>query len=256
MRRRAGRSFGSDVLAWVWELDINPLDSRALIHTSHIGDEHGREVRHLTAVAAGKLRVDAVHVELAVADVVEPRPRHDRVPVFHALGDGEVELVDAVDAVGFGVRAVVGAGVSASGTLVRAVEVQHAVCRAAALDAVDHEPVLGVLDFGRVGLVGDADLAGAAAVDGRVGAVARVEGEELRGACCHLFAARGWERDAVAREVAAGGVEGIFWCGAGDWLGGGDEEMGVRCQSEAERCQSCGCGEHAGCSERVYAKRC
>ena len=189
MRRRAGRSFGSDVLAGERELDIDALDSRALIHTRHIRDEHRGKVRHLTAVAAGELRVDAVHVELAVADVVEPRPRHDRVPVFHALGDGEVELVHAVDAVGFGVRAVVGAGVSASGTLVRAVEVQHAVCRAAALDAVDDEPVLGILDFGRVGFVGDADLAGAAAVDGRVGAVARIEREELRGACCHLFAA-------------------------------------------------------------------
>ena len=53
----------------------------------------------------------------------------------------------------------------------------------------------------------------------------------------------------MAWEVAAGGIERILWRGAGDWLWRGDEEMGVRCQSEPERCQSCDLGEHVGCPE-------
>lgn len=108
--------------------------------------------------------------------------------ILHTFGNSEVELVHAVDAVGLRIGAVEGASVSAIRTLIRAVEIQHAVCRTPALDAVDHVPVLTVLDFCRVGLVGDADLARASSVDGCVCAVAGIECEELTRACCHLLA--------------------------------------------------------------------
>ena len=181
------------MLAGERELDIDAFGSRTLIDAGHIRDEHAWEGRQFASVAAGELRVDAVHVELAVADVVEPRPRHDCMATLHALGNGEVELVHAVDAIGLRIRAVEGAGVSARRTGVRAVEVQQAVCRTPTLDAVDDVPVLRILDFRRIGLVGDADLAGAAAMDGCVETVARVECEELVRACCHFLAAGGWE---------------------------------------------------------------
>ena len=59
------------------------------------------------------------------------------------------------------------------------VQIPHRVGGATALDAVNHEPVLRILDFVRVGLVGDAHLARAAAVDSPVCATAEVPREEL-----------------------------------------------------------------------------
>lgn len=95
---------------------------------------------------------------------------------LQAVRDGVVELVDAVDAVGLGVVAAQCAGVRPRRTSIGAVEIAAGVGWAAAFDGVDDVPILGVLDFGWVGLVGDGHLAGAAAVDSRVGASTEVEG--------------------------------------------------------------------------------
>ena len=137
------------------------------------------------------MRIDTVHVQLAIADVVEPGPRHDRVSALHTLRDREVELIHTVHTVGLlSIRAGPRAGVRALRTFELFIEVHHGVGRTSALDAVYDEPVLGVLDSGRVGFVGDADLTRSAAVDRSVRAVAGVESEELRGAGCHWLAAR------------------------------------------------------------------
>lgn len=107
-------------------------------------------------------------VEFAVADCVEPGPGEGGVAALDAFRDGEVEGVDAVDAIGFWVGAIQGAGVGTFRAGVGSVKVPGGVGGTATEDAVDDVPVAGVFDFGGIGFVGDADLAGATAVDGSV----------------------------------------------------------------------------------------
>ena len=95
-------------------------------------------------------------------------------------------------------------------------------------------------------------------MDSSVQAVARVEMEELRGACLHPLATRLRNRGTVTWEVAAAGVKRILDRIARDGHWRRKEEMGIRCQNEANGYQSrcVDVEEHAVCSERVCAKSC
>jgi hypothetical protein len=232
-----------------------------LIHICHVRDEHGREVGVFAAVAAGELRVDAVHVKLSVADVVVPRPSHDGVAILHALGNGEIECVHAVNAVGFGITAWPRSGVSSFGTLILPIKIQQGVSGTALLDGIDDFPVLWVLHLRCFGFVCDADLAGATAMDGSICTITSVKGEELRRARLHDLTTRLRDMYLVAEvtwEVAAVSEEWVLDCIAGDGHWRREKEMGIHCQSEAGGYQSC-CDDverHGGCSERVCAKLC
>lgn len=78
---------------------------------SEVSDEECRKLAHLAAVASSDLRVDAVHVHLAIANRVEPCPGQGCFAFLETLWDGHVVRVEAVDTVGFGIGALESIGV-------------------------------------------------------------------------------------------------------------------------------------------------
>lgn len=77
-----------DVGARVGELDVSALGGGAAV--VDVGDEHVGETGEVAALGAVDGDGRAVHVHLAVADVVEPGPGEDGVAAGGVLGDGEV----------------------------------------------------------------------------------------------------------------------------------------------------------------------
>lgn len=203
------------VLARVGKTDVGHLGSPASATPdgSEVGNEHGRKGLETRGVVGTTLDVDggAVHVHLTVADRVEPGPSKSGLTGFDALWDGEAESVDTVVAVGLCVAALPRATVATTWTLVAIGEVTPGVGGAATLDGVEHPPAVGVLELGRVGLVGDGDLAGSATVDsGVLVGSAGVEDQILLGTDGHVDTASTGRSDAVARKIGAGGVERVL----------------------------------------------
>lgn len=60
---------GSDVFSGAGEEDIDALCRRALINRCEVGDKHFGKAVHLGAIASSELGIDAIHVQLPVADV-------------------------------------------------------------------------------------------------------------------------------------------------------------------------------------------
>jgi len=82
------------IITRVGELDIVTLVNLALV--TDVGLEKIWVVGEGRVGAIGDGDGGAVHVHLAVAGVVEPRPCEDGVAIFGILGDGEVEALWAV----------------------------------------------------------------------------------------------------------------------------------------------------------------
>jgi hypothetical protein len=128
-----------------------------------IGDEQLRE--RVEEAVVGRAARDgdggAVHVHLAVADLVEPGPGEGGVAAGDVLGDGDVELADAVDA---RVVAALLCVLAPVGVLARHGEVALRLDGAAADDGVDGLPLGRVRRRGEV--VSQRKLARATAVLG------------------------------------------------------------------------------------------
>lgn len=77
----------------VGELDVGAFGHGAPI--ADVGDEHIRVAREVAGPAAGDGDRGTVHVHLAVARVVEPRPGEDGIAGLCFGGDGKVEAVVA-----------------------------------------------------------------------------------------------------------------------------------------------------------------
>jgi hypothetical protein len=153
----------------------------AAAHAGDVGDEEVGQlvIVGLVSAGAGEREFAAVHVELAVADTVDPGP-----------GDGGVS---GRDIAGDGV--VVGEGVG-GGSIVSDVA-GGVASRAATLDGVDDLPDARL---GGLSVVGDGELARATTVDGRAHQgqrLLRAEGERVYG----TVPAAG---DVSAGEIASG----------------------------------------------------
>lgn len=155
------------------------------------------------------------------------------MPVLDSLGNGEGELVDAISRSSF------------AGDGHR--KIALGLSRAAAKHGVDDFPVLGVLLFGGIGLVGQAELAGAAAVDSRVCAFSKLERKHLFGASRKGLTTSGGELNAVAGEVGTRRLERVLGKGSRDGFRGVDEHVGGGGGQE-EACSQEGLGErHLRC---------
>jgi len=158
--------------AWVREENVDFRGGRTLIDASQIRNKDLRERVEEVGAAGTALDVGcgAVHVHLTVAHIVEPGPGNGGLARRKILRDVEVEGVDAVDSVGRRVVAVLGTDILASirsrelmdlavDAKAKAVEVRPGVGRAPLFNALDDPPAGGILDFLRVSLVSDGDLA-------------------------------------------------------------------------------------------------
>jgi len=200
---KGGTGVGLDRLAGVGELDVDALLGGAGAARGDVGNQHvgQRSQGGLATLGTRDLDGRAVHVELAVTDLVHPGPGESGLAVGDVGGDLELVLIRGG---GGGVVASVTGGVAG---------------RAATLDRVDD--LEGALLVG-LGVVGDGDLARAAAVDGLAG-----EAHLLLGALLHL----GGSSDkgatgGLAGEVAAiDGERAVGQRGAG--VGGGDPQEHV-----------------------------
>lgn len=122
----------------------------------------------------------AVHVHFAVPDSVEPRPCERRLAILHARRDVKLELIEAVHAISAVLAALMRARVGTTPRLGPiAIKIADRVRRATLFDALDDIPVHGVFDLFGIGLVCDANLAGAAAMCGRVETVAVIKDQVL-----------------------------------------------------------------------------
>ena len=222
---RSGEDIGSTVLtghrvAGVGELNIGAFGGAALV--ANVGDEHvgqsGQSAR--ATLGAGNGDRGAVHVHLAVADLVEPSPGQRVLTSRQVFGNGEV--------VGIGSSSVGIVADVASGVL----------GRAATLNGVDDLPD-GVL----VGLEvsGDRDLAGTTTVGSTT-----LELELLGAALGVDVAGTALLVDAIAllaREIGTTGIEGTVVEGSGA-IGNGvaHEHVGVGHGGQGEG--ESGLGEH------------
>lgn len=176
---RVALSLGRDVLAGLWELQVDGLFRRTLVNAGQVGDKHVGEAVHLRAIAAGELGIDAVHVHLSVANGIEPRPGHNSMAVLDALGDVEIELVNTL---GF---------ISSTKRLCFSVDqIAFGVGRASTFYRVDNFLAARILELRGIGLIGDGHLAAATAVDSGIVAFAEVERQKLLRASRHLCASR------------------------------------------------------------------
>lgn len=196
----------------IWELDVGALGGGTAV--ADVGLEHVGQGREGAGRARGTGDSDrcAVHVHLAIADLVEPGPGEHVLAGGQVLGDVEAVLEGhlQVGVVAQVARSVLG--------------------RAAALDGLNDLPdrVDGGLEVS-----GDGDLAGAAAVDGGA-----LEGQLLGAALgVGVDGAVGGVGDGLAGVVAAAAFEGAAArAGEGDRVGHEDvRARGGNQSGESER---------------------
>lgn len=133
------------------------------------------------------------------------------MPIFDAFRNSEIELVDAIDSIGFGICALQGARVRSFWSLIRpGIEVLICVRWTATFNAVDDIPALWIFHFGLVRFIGDAELARAASVDCGIRSIAVIEFQKLRRAGSHLLATGRGQAHTMTRKVAARGVQRIL----------------------------------------------
>lgn len=142
-----GSAHRGNVLArfGVQHISLRRGSALTTIDRRQVGNEHGREL--LVAGAALDGNGSAVHVELSVTKSVLPSPCQDSVARLDALRNRDLPRVEALG---------LSIGIA---DLVRGVEVSLSVRWAAAFDAVDDLPVLGIFGLLRIGLVGNRELA-------------------------------------------------------------------------------------------------
>lgn len=181
-----------DVLARAGEEDISRLlglTSTRLV--ANVCNKERGEGTHLVTGTARDVDVHAVLVHFPIADRVEPGPRQNGMARLDALRHGDVPRVNTL-------------GLSVgSAVCVARVEVTGSIGRAAALDAVDDVPVVGVGSLCGIGLVGDRQLARTTSVHSSVLAVGNLELKRERLASLESLTAGGGKGCAVAGEVAA-----------------------------------------------------
>jgi hypothetical protein len=138
--------------------------------------------------------LSAVHVHLAVSDVVEPGPSQKGVSVLDILGNIKGEpLVDTVGATNI--------SLTSNGC----VKVASSIGRAATNEAMDDAPAAGILKFGGVSLVCERYLARTATMDGSIGACSQVELKGLGRASLHV-GHRSSSGSSMAGEVVTRGI--------------------------------------------------
>lgn len=88
---------GGNIWSWVRELDVLALDGSASV--GNIGNEDAGTVRKLGGWCGTGSLIDgngsAVHVHLAIADLVEPGPGEQRISSWGIAGDVQVEFLAA-----------------------------------------------------------------------------------------------------------------------------------------------------------------
>lgn len=226
---------GGNVLSWIRKLDVVLLGRRTSIDALKVGNEHLRKRVHLRTITSSDLGIDAVHVDFAVADGIEPGPGHSGFAVLESLRDGEVEGVNAV----WSVRAVAFDG---SG------QVALRVRWASTFNRVDGLPARWVLELGGIGLVGNGDLTAATAVHRCVGTTSQLEGKLLAGTCSHDLLSCEGRSYTVAREIGTGRLKRLLDGVAVDWRRCEDKHVCVGGTEHQARCQKlgCCCSEHVG----------
>lgn len=100
--------------------------------------------------------------------------------ILEFRGNGKVERINAVKAIGASVVAEVRASVGRSTwSGVRAIEIEWGIGRASLFDTPDNLPVAWICECCGVGFVSDADLARASAMNSSVGSAASREDQRL-----------------------------------------------------------------------------
>ena len=96
-----GHCAGLDRVARIGVNEVEGLRSGALLRRE-IGDEHvGKLVENaVIAAAASHLHRPAIHVKLAIANAIQPTPRHCVLAVGHALWESPREALETVTSVG------------------------------------------------------------------------------------------------------------------------------------------------------------
>jgi hypothetical protein len=167
-----------------------------LVDAGQVGDEHGRQRAHGVR-SAGDRHFRAVHVHLAVADVVEPGPSHDGGTTLNLSGYLEGQGVDTVGSI----------GASAHNS---SRKVASSASWATTDETLDDFPVRWILELSCVCFVGQGDLAGPSTVDCCVGTIAKFILQVEGGSCGQWGDCALGDIGTVARKVGAGGIERVF----------------------------------------------